>query len=106
MQYRIQKNDRVIVTTGKDKGKVSKVLRVLNKHGKVLVEGANMVKRHTRPNPHLNQSGGIVEKESSLDLSNVMLFCTSCNKGVRIGFKKHEDKKVRFCKKCNSIIQK
>ncbi len=106
MRYRLQKNDNVIITTGKDKGKVAKVLYVIHKCGKVVVEGANIVKRHTRPNPHINQAGGIIEKEAPLDISNVMIFCTSCNKGVRIGAKVEEGKKVRFCKKCNSIIQK
>ena len=106
MQYRIQKNDNVIIIAGKDKGKIARVLHVIRKCGKVLVEGTNIVKRHTRPNPHMNQSGGIIEKESPLDLSNVMPFCTSCNRGVRIGFRLESNKKVRFCKKCNSIIEK
>lgn len=106
MQYRIQKDDNIIVIAGKDKGKVAKVLRVINKCDKVLVEGANIVKRHTRPNPHTNQAGGIIEKEAPLHLSNIMPYCTSCNKGVRIGFRMEGNKKVRFCKKCNGIIQK
>lgn len=112
-QYRIRKDDKVIVTTGKDKGKVGKVLKVLRKKDRVLVEKVNMVKRHTKGNPYTQQPGGIIEKEMPIHISNVMVMCESCAGPVRVGFKQVDGKsekdangkKVRFCKKCNKIIE-
>ncbi|MDL2314517.1 50S ribosomal protein L24 [Desulfovibrio sp. OttesenSCG-928-C14] len=103
-QYRIHKDDKVMVTVGKDKGKIGKVLKVLRKKDRVLVEKVNMAKRHTKPNPYRQQAGGIVEKEMPLHISNVMLVCDSCGGPVRTGYRVEEDKKVRFCKKCNKTI--
>ena len=102
----IKKGDTVIVRAGKDKGKTGQVIRVLDgKKGSVLVEGLNIVKRHTRPNRQKNAGGGIVEKESPLDISNVMILCKSCNKAARVGIQIREDgKKVRFCKKCKDVL--
>ncbi|MGL4722585.1 MAG: 50S ribosomal protein L24 [Desulfovibrionaceae bacterium] len=105
-QYRIHKSDRVMVISGKDKGKIAKILKVVTKHGRVLVEGVNLVKRHTKANPYLQQAGGIIEKEKSIDISNVMLMCDSCNTGVRVGYRYSSDgKKERFCKKCAITIK-
>lgn len=71
----------------------------------VIVEKANMVKKHTKPNPYANQPGGIIEKEMPLDLSNVQLVCNACSKPTRVGYKFTDDnKKVRYCKKCNETI--
>ncbi|KAF5045115.1 50S ribosomal protein L24 [anaerobic digester metagenome] len=103
--YRIRKNDKVMVTAGKDKGKVGKVLKILPKKNAVLVEKVNMVKRHTKANPYAKVPGGIVEKEAPLDISNVSLLCDACAKPTKIGYKETVDgKKVRFCKKCNHEI--
>jgi large subunit ribosomal protein L24 len=103
--YRIRKNDKVMVTTGKDKGKVGKVLKILPKQNAVLVEKVNMVKRHTKANPYAKTPGGIIEKESALDISNVALLCDGCAKPTKVGYKYTADgKKVRFCKKCNHEI--
>ncbi len=103
--YRIRKNDKVLVTTGKDKGKVGKVLKILPKKNAVLVEKVNMVKRHTKANPYAKTPGGIIEKEAALDISNVALLCDACAKPTRVGYRKTADgKKVRFCKKCNHEI--
>ena len=105
-QFRIRKDDAVMVIAGKDKDKVGKVLKVLRKTGRVLVEKANMAKRHTKPNPHAQQPGGIIEKEMPIAISNVMLMCKACNKPTRVGYRYVDDgKKVRFCKKCNEIIK-
>ena len=105
-QFRIRKDDAVMVIAGKDKNKVGKVLKVLRKANRVLVEKANMAKRHTKPNPHAQQAGGIIEKEMPIDISNVMLMCKACNKPTRVGYRYADDgKKVRFCKKCNEIIK-
>ena len=95
---KIRKGDQVVVTTGKDKGKRGTVLRVLDT-GKVLVEGVNRVKRHTRPNPIKGQTGGIVDKEMPIQASNVALFNPATGKGDRIGIRVLDDgRKVRFFK--------
>jgi large subunit ribosomal protein L24 len=95
---KIRKGDQVVVTTGKDKGKRGTVLRVLDA-GKVLVEGVNRVKRHTRPNPIKGQTGGIVDKEMPIQASNVALFNPATGKGDRVGMRLLDDgRKVRFFK--------
>ncbi len=100
---KIRKGDDVIVVTGKDKGKRGTVLQV--KNDRVLVESVNMVKRHTKANPAAGESGGIVEKEMPMDVSNVALFNPATNKGDRVGFKILEDgRKVRFFKSNNEIV--
>ena len=99
----IKKGDMVQVTTGKEKGKTGKVLTIIKDKNRVVVEKMNMVKKHQRPDA--KGKGGIVEKEGSIHMSNVMLMCNKCNTGVRIGFKVLEDgKKVRICKKCKEIL--
>lgn len=102
----VKKNDMVVIIAGKEKGKTGKVLRVFTEKGRVVVENINVVKRHTRPN-RTNAEGGIVEKEAALDASNVQLLCGSCSKPARTGMRTLEDgTKVRFCKKCNEIVDK
>ena len=86
---RIKKGDHVIVTAGKDKGKQGDVVRVLG--DKVVVSNINIVKRHTKPNPQINQPGGVIEREAPIDASNVMLFNPASGKGERIGTKVLED---------------
>jgi large subunit ribosomal protein L24 len=101
----IKKNDKVEVIAGKEKGKTGKVLKVLRDKNRVLVEKVNMIKRHTRPSPTSGQ-GGIVEKEASLHISNVLLICGKCTEATRI--KKTltaEGKWVRTCKKCGELIE-
>ena len=103
--YRIRKDDKVMVTAGKDKGKVGKILKILPKRNAVLVEKVNQVKRHTKANPYAKTPGGIIEKEAPLDISNVALLCEGCAKPAKVGYKYTADgKKVRFCKKCNHEI--
>ena len=100
----LKKNDRVMVTTGRDKGKVGKILAILSAKRRALVEGAQIVKRHTRPGQ--GTGGGILEKEASVHLSNLMLICPRCTESVRISKKILEDgNKVRICKKCGEVIQ-
>ncbi len=99
----LRKNDRVMVMTGKDRGKVGKIIAILTKKNRALVEGANIVKRHTKPGP--NTRGGILEKEASIHLSNLMLICPKCTDPVRISRKILEDgTKVRVCKRCGEAI--
>lgn len=105
-QFRIHKDDKVMVITGKDAGKIGKVLKILRKKDRVLVEKVNMVKRHMRANPYRQQPGGIMEKEMPIHVSNLMVVCSSCAKPTKVGYKYTEDgKKVRFCKKCNEVME-
>ncbi len=100
----VKKDDLVMIIAGKEKGKSGKVLRVIPEKGRVLVENLNLMKRHTRPS-QANQAGGIIEKEAPIDLSNVQLVCSACNKPARTGMRVLEDgTKTRFCKKCNEIV--
>ena len=98
---KIKKGDTVKVIAGKDKGKEGKVLAVNNKDGKVLVEGINMLTKHTKPSA-ANQNGGIVHQEGYIDASNVMLLHDG--KATRVGFKMDGDKKVRFAKSTGKVI--
>ncbi|MCP3941918.1 MAG: 50S ribosomal protein L24 [Desulfobacteraceae bacterium] len=104
VKIRIKKNDKVKVLTGKDKGKIGKVLKVVKKTSRVVVENINVVKVHQRPT-QANAQGGIVDKNMPIDVSNIMVMCNSCVKPTRIGIKQLEDgKRVRICKKCNQQI--
>lgn len=97
----VKRGDTVIVTTGKDRNKTGKLLKVDAGKSGVIVEGLNIVKRHNRARG--NQPGGIVEKEALIHLSNVMLYCSKCQKPVRSKISVLEDgKKVRICKKCGA----
>jgi large subunit ribosomal protein L24 len=99
----IRRNDTVKVMTGRDIGKEGRVLRVLPDEGRVLVEHVMTVKKHVRPNPQRNIKGGIAEQESAIQISNVMLVCSSCGP-TRVGYKFEGDTKVRVCKKCGQAI--
>ncbi|MDD3204606.1 MAG: 50S ribosomal protein L24 [Lachnospiraceae bacterium] len=98
---KIKKGDTVKVIAGKDKDKEGKVISVDAKNSKVLVEGVNMITKHTKPSA-ANQNGGIVQKEAPIDLSNVMYSLKG--KATRVGFKMDKDKKVRFAKATGDII--
>jgi large subunit ribosomal protein L24 len=103
----IKKNDIVIVTTGKDKGKKGKVLRILPDSNKAIVEKINFIMKHTRANPSKNQKGGILQKESPIHISNLMLICSECGQPSRIGYTRLQDgKKVRICRRCEGILDK
>lgn len=101
---KIKKNDIVTVITGKDKGKSGKVLKVLTKDGRIIVEKVNFVKKHTKPSQKVQQ-GGILEKEAPIYVSKVMLICNKCGKRTKVKIGKlAEGKSVRICKKCNEMI--
>jgi large subunit ribosomal protein L24 len=103
----IRKNDTVLVVTGRDRGKRGRVLRVVPARDRVVVEGVNFIKRHTRPNPQRNVKGGIVEREAPLHASNVQLLCPECGKQTRVGRKLLDDgRRVRFCVKCEGVVDK
>lgn len=104
MALKIKRGDLVEVISGKDRGKRGKVLRVIPKEKKVIVEGINMVKRHQRPIPQLRE-GGIIEREAPIYMSKVMVVCPNCDRRTRVGFKMLENgDKARYCKKCGEII--
>jgi large subunit ribosomal protein L24 len=101
---RIRKGDEVIVIAGKDKGRQGKVIRTVGEN-RVLVEGINMVKRHTKGNPNAGVSGGIIDREAPLAISNVMLFNPTTQKGDRVGFRVLGDgRKVRFFKSNDEVV--
>jgi large subunit ribosomal protein L24 len=103
----IRKNDTVLVTTGKDRGKRGRVLKVLPEKNRVIVEGVNFIKRHTKPNPQKNIKGGVVERESALHASNVQLVCPECGRPTRLGRRVLGDgRKVRICRKCEGVVDK
>ncbi len=99
----VKKGDTVEVISGKDKKAKGKVLQSLPKAGKVIVEGVNKIKKHTK-GTQKDPKGGIIEKEAPIASSNVLLYCPSCKKGVRYGQKIEGDKKVRVCKKCGKEL--
>ena len=103
----IKKNDTVTVMTGKDRGKQGRVLKVLPEKNRVVVEGVNFIKRHTKPNPQRQIKGGVVEREASVHASNVQLVCPECGAQTRIGHRILGDgRKVRFCRKCEGVVDK
>jgi large subunit ribosomal protein L24 len=105
----IRKDDQVEVIAGDDKGTpkdrtIAKVLRVLPEKNKIVVEGVNRVYKHLKPSAK-NQQGGRLSKEMPIDVSNVLLFCPSCNRGVRAGHRFSDaGQKQRYCKKCNAAL--
>jgi large subunit ribosomal protein L24 len=103
----IRKNDNVVVVTGKDRGKRGRVLKVVPEKNRLVVEGVNIIKRHTKPNPQRNIKGGLVEREAALHASNVQVVCPECGKPTRIGKKILGDgRKVRVCRKCEGVVDK
>jgi large subunit ribosomal protein L24 len=103
----IRKGDNVRVMTGKDAGKNGRVLSVNPRKNTVIVEHANIIKRHTRPNPAKNIKGGIVEREAPINVSNVMIVCSGCGKHARIGRNVLPDgSRVRVCKRCGTTLDK
>ena len=103
----IRKNDNVLVITGKNRGTRGRVLRVDPVKNRLVVEGVNMIKRHTKPNPQKSIKGGVVEREASLHASNVQLVCPECGKQTRVGRKILGDgRKVRICRKCEGVVDK
>ncbi len=103
---KITKNDTVFVLSGNDRGKTGKVLKVFPKKDRIVVEGVNFIKKHSRPTQQLPQ-GGIIEKEAPIHISNVKLVCPKCNRPTRVGIRTLDDgSRVRYCKHadCGEII--
>ena len=111
VRIELKKEDNVRVISGRDKGKTGRVLSVNRETGKVLVEHVSMIKRHTRPNPAKQVKGGIAERESPINASNVMIVCPGCNKAVRVAH--HVDvvaggksRRTRVCRKCGQTLDR
>jgi large subunit ribosomal protein L24 len=103
----VKRNDTVEVITGKDAGKRGKVIKVIPEKNRVIVQGAGLIKRHTKPNPPRGIKGGIAEREAAIHASNVMVVCGECGKRTRVGNKVLDDgKRVRVCRKCNGTLDK
>lgn len=101
---RIKKNDNVLIIAGKDRGKKGPIIRVLPNINKVVVEGVNTLKRHTKPTPK-QPHGGIIEFFAPIDISNVQLICPECSKKIRFSIKiLKNNKKVRICKSCQASV--
>ncbi len=101
---KIRKNDTVKIIQGKDKGKKGKIIRVLPKENKIVVEGLNLVIKHVRPKRE-NEKGQKIKMAVSLNVSNVMLICPACKEPIRVGYKILADgRKQRFCRKCKEIF--
>ena len=102
---KIRKNDNVLVIAGKDRGKKGKVRFAYPKKQRIIVEGVNFVKKHSKARGAVRQAG-IIDLEAPLHISNVMLVCDKCGQPARVGFRKLEDgRKIRFCKACGEVIE-
>ena len=101
----VKKGDKVLVITGKDKGKTANVLEVSPSDNKVLVDGVNVVSKHQKPRSQ-EDKGGIIKKNAPIEASNVMVVCPSCDKATRVKHNEIEGKKVRVCSKCGSSLDK
>ena len=101
---KVRKGDTVVVIAGNDRGKMGKVLKVDPNSGMIIVEGIHFIKRHTRPSQR-SQKGGIVEKEAPINASDVLVYCSKCDRGVRVGRKVLQDgRRVRHCRRCGEMF--
>ncbi|QIE02190.1 50S ribosomal protein L24 [Buchnera aphidicola] len=103
MASKLRRHDAVIILTGKDKGKTSKIKKILSSN-KAIVDGLNLIKKHQKPIPSQNQSGGIIEKEAPIHISNLAIFNPESNKSDRVGFRLEKGKKIRFFKSNKKTI--
>jgi len=104
MANKIRRDDEVVVLAGKDKGKLGKAKKGLTSEGRVIVEGVNVIKKHQKPNPQLGEAGGIIEKEASINVSNVAIVNPATGKADRVGFRTEGEKKVRFFKSNGELV--
>ncbi|WP_094751392.1 50S ribosomal protein L24 [Psychromonas sp. CD1] len=104
MAVKLKRDDEVIVIAGKDKGKTGKISKVLA-NGKLIIEGVNTVKKHQKPNPQAGVTGGIIEQEAPIEVSNVAILNPETGKGDRVGFRLENEQKVRFFKSNNELVK-
>ena len=103
----VKKGDTVVVLSGKDRGKKGRVLRVNATKGTAIVERVNFTKKHTRPNPGKNSQGGILERESPINVAKLQVICPNCNEATRLGSHRNEEgDAVRYCRKCKADLSK
>jgi len=100
---KLKTGDNVVVISGKDRGRRGKIIRVFPKTEKVVVEGMNIRKKHVRAKQQ-GQKGQVAQMPTAFSVSNAMIFCETCKKGVRVGYKVEENKKLRICKKCKVVV--
>lgn len=100
---KIKKNDTVQIITGKDRGKTGKVLKVFPQKGSILIDGLNIYKKHAKPKKQ-GEKGQIVLVPRPINVSNVMIVCSACNKNTKVGYKSENKNKVRYCRKCKAKI--
>jgi large subunit ribosomal protein L24 len=100
---KIKKNDQILIISGKDKGKKSKVIEVFPKTGKIVAEGVNIKKKRVKPKKS-GEKGQTIEIPAPFDVSNIKIICKNCSKAVRVGYKIEEGKKYRICKKCGGTL--
>ena len=106
VEINVRRNDRVMVIAGKDKGRSGRVIEVHARKHRVLVEGVNVVKRHMRANARRGVQGGILDRESPIDISNIMLICPHCGVATRVSHQVLGDgRRIRACKKCGAAIE-
>ncbi len=104
LKFKLKKGDKVVVLSGDDKGKTGEIVKSMPKEGKVVVQGVNLVKRHTKPSQ--TSAGGIVTKEAPIHISNVALVDGSTGKATKVGYKQEDGRKVRFARKSGEVIEK
>jgi large subunit ribosomal protein L24 len=104
MAAKLKRDDEVIIIAGKDKGKTGKISTVLA-NGKLIIEGVNTVKKHQKPNPQAGVTGGIIEQEAPIEVSNVAILNSATSKADRVGFRLEDGKKVRFFKSNNELVK-
>lgn len=102
-KLKVKKGDKVVMRKGKDRGKSGKILKVISRDSRVVVEGLNLHKKNIRPK-NQNEKGQIVDTPGSVRVDNVQLVCSGCNKPSRVGFRMKGDKKERYCKKCEAKV--
>ncbi len=101
---KIKKDDKVLITAGKDRGKTGEVMHAFPKDKQVIVDGLNLMKKHVRPKKQ-GESGQIIEFPAPMNVSNVKLICPKCDKSTRVGIKREEKSKKRVCKKCDKVFE-
>lgn len=105
-KMKIKRDDEVLVVRGKARGATGRVLKVLPSENRVIVERVNFIRKHTRPNPHQQIQGGILEKEAPIRVENLKVICPSCEEPARLGRRRLEDGTgVRYCKRCGAVIE-
>ena len=102
---KLKVGDTVTVISGKNRGKKGKIIGIDKKKGRAYISGVNMLKKYVRPNPQKNIKGGLVEKEGSIDISNLMYYCDECGKGVKLGYKFSKNTKQRKCRECGTVTE-